>query len=204
MQCPCRSSRPIVNNPDRRHKGSDRGLFRAVPRARDRTHRRVRRTVGPYHAFIGRSQHGSSPRRFTVRGPAGIAVLAAVTAYAWWATGLAPFTAAAAAAVALPVGGLVVIACLPRAVASSAIGAGRTPRPWYGALPWAGLLVVAVGLEIAGLALGGRSSAVPTLSTVVDHALAWHGVRFILFLVWLGVGWAPVVRRAGWRSRPGT
>jgi hypothetical protein len=55
---------------------------------------------------------------------------------------------------------------------------------------------VAFALEVAGLALGGRSSAVPTLSTVVDHALAWHAVRFVLFLAWLALGWAPVVRQA--------
>jgi hypothetical protein len=62
--------------------------------------------------------------------------------------------------------------------------------------PWVVLLLLAVGLEVAGLALGGRSTEVPTLSTVIDHALGWHGVRLALFLGWLAVGWAPVARVA--------
>ena len=53
-------------------------------------------------------------------------------------------------------------------------------------------ILLAVGLEAVGLALGGRSAGVPTLSTVIDHALGRHGVRFVLFLGWLAVGWAPV------------
>jgi hypothetical protein len=133
-----------------------------------------------------------------VRGPAGIAVVAGVSAYAWWATAVAPFTAGAYLAVALPVAGLAIAALVlpgpPRL---------RRPaeRPWYGALPWVGLLAVAVALESAGLVLGGRSTGVPTLSTVVDHALAWHAVRFVLFLAWLALGWAPVARQAvSWRQ----
>jgi hypothetical protein len=131
----------------------------------------------------------------------GIAAVAGVAAYAWWAAGLAPFTSTAYVAVALPVAGVAVSAVLIPTGPRSPRSAGR---PAYGALPWVGLLVVAVALEATGLALGGRSSAVPTLSTVVDHALAWQGVRFVLFVAWLALGWAPVVRRAAVWPRPGT
>ena len=44
------------------------------------------------------------------------------------------------------------------------------------------------GLEAVGLALGGRSADVPTLSTVVDHALGWHLTRLLLFVGWLLIG----------------
>jgi hypothetical protein len=135
-----------------------------------------------------------------VRGPAGTAALAAVAAYAWWAAGLPPFTAASYTAVALPVAALALAACLLPTPARTPRAGGR---PWYGPLPWAVLLVAVLSLEAAGLALGGRSSTVPTLSTVVDHALAWHGVRFVLFLAWLALGWAPVLHRLSWQ-RPGT
>jgi hypothetical protein len=147
-----------------------------------------------------------------VRGAAGTAVVVGIAVYAWWAAGLAPFTTAAYVAVALPVAALATAALLvptgPLPVRSvRSVGAPGAPvaqgRPWYRALPWAGPLAVAVGLEVAGLALGGRSSTVPTLSTVVDHALAWQAVRFVLFLAWLALGWAPVVRRTPFWRRTG-
>jgi hypothetical protein len=49
------------------------------------------------------------------------------------------------------------------------------------ALPWLLVALAAAGLEGLGLALGGRSKTVPTLSTMIDHALAWHALRLILF-----------------------
>ena len=131
----------------------------------------------------------------------GIAAVAGVAAYSWWATGLPPFTTTAYVAVVLPVAALAVAAVLVPTRPRSFRSAGR---PRYAALPWVGLLVVAIALEAAGLALGGRSRTVPTLSTVVDHALAWQGVRFVLFVAWLALGWTPVVRRAVMWRRTGT
>jgi hypothetical protein len=67
-----------------------------------------------------------------------------------------------------------------------------------GVLPWAAVFVVALGLEIAGLALGGHSQDVPTLSTVLDHLLVTHWGRWLLYLWWLWVGArtiAPLVGR---------
>jgi hypothetical protein len=53
---------------------------------------------------------------------------------------------------------------------------------------------VAVALESLALALGGRSAAVPTLSTVVDRALVWHLARFGLLCLWLAAACLPARR----------
>ncbi|MGO8869830.1 MAG: hypothetical protein ACLQPH_00245 [Acidimicrobiales bacterium] len=122
---------------------------------------------------------------------------AVVLAYAWWATGVPPFTNGAYAAVGIPVLALALLVVVGRPGdhppgSRSAAPTGRVG----GSLPWLALALVALSLEAAGLALGGRSTAVPTLSTVVDHALAWHAVRFALFCGWLAAGFGPLVRRA--------
>jgi hypothetical protein len=67
-------------------------------------------------------------------------------------------------------------------------------------MPWVALLALAVGLEAAGLALGGRSTTVPTVSTVIDRTMVWHISRFVLFAAWLAVAWVPFVRSRGWGS----
>jgi hypothetical protein len=139
------------------------------------------------------------PRGTVLLRTAGVAAAAGSAAYAWWATGLQPFTTSAYVAVGLPVALLTVLAGVGLAgsrvetgAAADARGVGRLQlRTTF---PWVLLLLLAVGLEAVGLLLGGRSADVPTLSTVVDHALGLHGVRFALFLGWLAVGWAPVAR----------
>ena len=126
-----------------------------------------------------------------------VVVAAAATGYGWWATGVRPFTPAAYLAVALPVA----------AVAGAGWwwgrhrAPGRSPvRGLRGAAPWLGLALAGLGLEIAGLALGGRSPRVPTLSTVVDHALAFHATRLVVFAAWVALGLA-LLRLRG-RRRP--
>ena len=127
-------------------------------------------------------------------------VAAAGAGYACWASGLRPFTATAYVAIAVPVAALAL---------TEAAGLGRggpvptgAPAPVAGRpsgralAPWMVFLAVAAALETAGLALGGRSATVPTLSTVVDHALGERAVRAALFAAWLVVGWAPAWRRA--------
>lgn len=132
------------------------------------------------------------------------AVAAAV--FGWWVTGLRPFTITAYLAVGLSVAPLLVLAVVVRSPALDPSiekpgPAGFTLRSVF---PWVILGALAVGLEGLGLGLGGRSAAVPTLSTVVDHALAWHGLRFALFCGWLAVGWVPALRWAfGVRGRQG-
>jgi hypothetical protein len=117
-------------------------------------------------------------------------VTVGVVTYGYWATGRAPFGAAAYLAVGIPIA-LVAAAAL--------VGRGRSmPQPTpvvvtiRSAWPWLLIAGLMVGLEIVGLALGGRSATVPTLSTVVDHALAWHLGRLLLFAGWLLVGWSLV------------
>jgi hypothetical protein len=114
-----------------------------------------------------------------------------VAAYAWLATGAHPFTPWAYVAVSIPVvvtlsfyvmrGGFLE----PGATnyyRRRSLGISRTATPW-----WA-LFLAALALEIAGLALGGRSKVVPTLSTTVDHLLVAHWGRWLLFLWWLWIG----------------
>ncbi len=134
------------------------------------------------------------------------ACIVAGASYSWWATGLRSFTTLSTVAVAIPVA---------LVIAGMLVGAGRpmttgaeTPGPNSGLSgaelgPWIALLVLACGLEIAGLALGGHSRTVPTLSTVVDQTLAWHLSRFALFAAWLAWGGAPLLRTAAaWISHP--
>ena len=125
---------------------------------------------------------------------AAVGAFVLVAGYAWWATGVRPFTSAAYLAVAVPVVAVAVARWWP----------GRRPPPpaspgpgVRGAGPWLALALAALGLELAGLALGGRSSRVPTLSTVVDHALAWHGTRLVVFGVWAALGLGLVRLRSG-------
>ncbi|MGB8179275.1 MAG: hypothetical protein WCF63_03835 [Acidimicrobiales bacterium] len=104
---------------------------------------------------------------------------------------------------------------MPVLVALVVYGAlgGFSPRPdgitsYYRArgdstrvLPWAAIFAVALGLEIAGLALGGRSKDVPTLSTTIDQVLVTHAGRWLLYLWWLWVGYRAIARPAT-RQRP--
>ncbi len=124
---------------------------------------------------------GLPTRRFTA-----LALIS--VAYAWYATGLRPFTDSAYEAVFVAAAILLVFGLLSPA-------GRRTPRgplALRAVAPWVALVAVAACLEAAGLALGGRSPVVPTLSTVVDHALRWHASRFVLFLGWLEVGTRPL------------
>ena len=61
--------------------------------------------------------------------------------------------------------------------------------------------VAAVALECVGLALGGHSARVPTLSDAVDRLLDWHVGRCALFCLWIAVAARPLQRRRRWRMR---
>jgi hypothetical protein len=108
----------------------------------------------------------------------GLAVIA--VGYAYLATAPRPFTDPAYLAVAVPVVLLGIPAVLRRGPRRPRV---HVARAW----PWFALVALAVALESVGLALGGRSPSVPTLSTVVDHALAGHIVRAVLFCGWLAL-----------------
>ena len=131
---------------------------------------------------------------------AGVSI-ALAGAYGWWLAGLRPFTTTAYLAIALPTALLVTALALPRPGRGTtrAVPEDRSPTPsGRQVLPLAIVLLLGLGLEIAGLALGGRSALVPTLSTVLDHLLRWQFVRFLLILAWLAVGF--LLARRSWRA----
>jgi hypothetical protein len=121
---------------------------------------------------------------------------AAAVVYAWWATGVPPFTTRSYVAVGLPVAmvGAASLTRWPTTRASPHHDRGQLSTGLVRALPWLAIAAAAAGLEAAALAAGGRSTAVPTLSTVVDHGLGHHAARWALFLAWLVIGSAPSVR----------
>lgn len=145
-------------------------------------------------------------------------VLGAVVAvaYAWWAAGVAPFSTLAYLSIALPAtAGLVLLVTAGRVAVRPHERAQREgrPREWAqregrpattvslaSCAPWVIVLVLAVALEAWGLALGGRSAAVPTLSTTVDHLLATRVERTVLYVAWLALGAAPLARHRRRRS----
>lgn len=115
---------------------------------------------------------------------------AVAIAYAWLATGVRPFSAGAYTYVAVPS----LVAVVLSVAAESRRRAERAPTPRAtralaraNTTPWWSIFVAAVALEAVGLALGGRSKTVPTLSTTVDHLLVTHAVRWLLFVAWLAV-----------------
>jgi hypothetical protein len=129
-----------------------------------------------------------------------VVVMALVIAYAWYATGVTPFHALSYVVVGIPA--LIVVGFY---VCLGAFAEGRSGvthfyvRRSLGVslqriTPWLVVLASAVILEVVGLALGGRSTTVPTLSTEVDHLLSTHWLRCVLFLAWLLVGALPLRR----------
>ncbi len=134
-----------------------------------------------------------------------VALALLLVLYAWWASDVRPFSALAYVLIAVPSLAVVILLVawrgpLPHAFDAhsreSTVGPDSSiARAW----PWLALLVLAVALEIVGLALGGRSTTVATLSTALDHLLVSHVVRWLLYMAWLSVGANPLVRR--WQRR---
>lgn len=128
-----------------------------------------------------------------------VLVVLGLVAYAWFATGVHAFSALAYTVVAIPsfvalvsygtLGGF----SLDDSVADyyRARAAGTS---WQSTAGWTTIAVAAAALEASGLALGGQSKSVPTLSTTVDHLLVDHWGRCLLFLAWIAVG-ASALRR---------
>jgi hypothetical protein len=128
--------------------------------------------------------------------------IALAGAYEWWLAGLRPFTTTAYLAIALPTALLIAALALPRPGGGTTRGAADEGSPTPSGrqlLPLAIVLLLGLGLEIAGLALGGRSALVPTFSTILDHLLRWQFVRYLLILAWLAIGF--LLARRSWRQR---
>jgi hypothetical protein len=124
------------------------------------------------------------------------AVVGLTAIYGWWQTGLHPFTGIAYLSIALPVavlGALFIQARPPRRDPTLRFVNAIDECSSRQIAPLALVLLFGLALEIIGLAFGGRSMTVPTLSTVIDHALRWRGIRYLLLLVWLAAGLGPVL-----------
>lgn len=120
--------------------------------------------------------------------------------YAWWASGVAPFTTVSYVALGVPVAVMIASysffgGLLPRRAATTRYYRRRAEGTSMGtARPWMVIMAAALILESIGLVLGGRSASVPTLSTTVDHLLAHRSERWVLYVAWLVVGGWPVLR----------
>lgn len=139
-----------------------------------------------------------------------IVIVVGVVAYAWIATYAHPFTSRAYIVVAAPsLAGPLFYASLggfsKRTDIDNYYRSRSSSVTWRGVAPWIAVALFAVTLECAGLALGGRSPSVPTLSTTVDHLLVDQWERCVLFVAWVAAGATPLrrlcpVRRARLRS----
>lgn len=110
----------------------------------------------------------------------------AAVAYAWWAVGLAPFSAAATLAV---VGAGVVAA----AAGSRARRPARRTVALRQAGPWIALAVAATTLQLASYLQQPRRDH-PTLSSLTNALLDSHPARAAAFACWLALA-AVLARR---------
>jgi hypothetical protein len=138
-----------------------------------------------------------APMKSAVKSALGVLVLAA---YAWESAGVRPFTATSYVLVAIPVVAF---------IAAYAWLGGLSRRDvevnaYYQAesdgttlsdvAPWLALVSAAIVLEIIGLALGGRSPRVPTLSTTTDNLLRSQWERSVICFIWLMIVAVPLSR----------
>jgi hypothetical protein len=112
-----------------------------------------------------------------------VAAAVGLIAYAWWAVGLAPFSAEATAAVVLA------------GVAAMAAGrrrrrARRSPADVdvSGIAPWAGLAAVAGAWQLAAYLQHPRVDH-PTVSSLANELFDSHPGRAAGFLVWIAAAW---------------
>ena len=109
-----------------------------------------------------------------------------VVAYAWWATGLRPFTWPVY--VAVGAAGVVAIVAGSRTLARRDSGRA-VPSAWV----WGVLCVLLAGWELAAYLQEPRSDH-PTLSHLAGQVLDGHPARAVAFVLWVVVG-AELARR---------
>jgi hypothetical protein len=108
-----------------------------------------------------------------------LAIGLAAGAYAWWAVGLAPFSAGATLAV---VG----------AGLAAVVAAGRNRRaggrhvPLAAAAPWIALVLAATVVQLSAYVQQPRRDH-PTLSSLTNELLDSHPARAAAFLAWLAL-----------------
>jgi hypothetical protein len=118
-----------------------------------------------------------------------VAAWSGAAVYSWVAAGFASFTWQATVAVLLAGAGVIGLGLLsttPRLPAPDRIGRRA-------ALVWSVPVLAFCVLEVTDDVLG-STPAHPTLSTLLDPALAHHPVRAAAFLAWLVAGWQ-LIRR---------
>jgi hypothetical protein len=120
--------------------------------------------------------------------------------YAWVTASAHPFTTLSYCLVAIPSAALVVTYIRIGGLSADLGDVGAYFQRQSGeatlstVTPWIAVLSAAVVLESVGLLLGGRSTSVPTLSTTVDHLLAYRWERCLLCVAWLSAGALPLFR----------
>ena len=119
------------------------------------------------------------------------AVAALAVAYAWFATGLYPFTWPAVAAT-MTAGAAVLMAARRRGTPVRAREA-NPPVSWAGTVVWVVLLLALGAWELAAFLQHPRPDH-PTLSALANGVFNSHLVRALSFLAWLGAG-AGLARR---------
>jgi hypothetical protein len=129
-------------------------------------------------------QHRPSPASLGsvfMRPPArGLAVVALVAAYAWWAVGLAPFTWPATVAVV----GAGAAAAAWGAWYRRAAARGAPGAPAARVAPWVALAAVAAVWQLAAYLQHPRDDH-PTLSSLANATLDSQVARAVAFVVWL-------------------
>lgn len=117
--------------------------------------------------------------------------VAAVLGWAWFASGVRPFTLPAEVLTFVPGFVVLVLTVRPRAqpyTPAERTGAARRPLPVRQWLPWAALVVALGALELSELFSKPRS-AHPTLSSLTNTLIDTHPSRWAAYTVWLGLGW---------------
>ena len=114
--------------------------------------------------------------------------VAAAALYAWWATGLRPFSWAALLAVEGAGVAALVLGSRRRAPAPD-----LPPRPGAALGGWAALLGALAAWELAAYLQHPRHDH-PTLSSLADAVLGSHPAQALAFLAWLALG-ADLARR---------
>jgi hypothetical protein len=130
----------------------------------------------------GQDRSGSRPGAVAPAMAAVSAVL--ISAYAWWAVGRPPFSAAATAAVVLPGVAAAGLAGVARARAGARdVRPGPAPA---GMVRWAVLAALAAAWQLAAYLQHPRHDH-PTLSSLTNAALDSHAARAAAFVAWLAV-----------------
>jgi hypothetical protein len=127
-------------------------------------------------------------------------LVAAVLGYSWVASGTEPFTVAAEATTAIPIGALIAAALVQRRMADGGLIGRRSPGGdpvtvlWQdragraGIVTWGVLACLVVGWELFNYFHANRYRH-PTLSSFLDTVSTHHASKAVLYLAWLLGGW---------------